>query len=306
MLDTAFHGRRVLVAGGGGFIGKALGARLAALGAQVTVLGLHPGPNRLGLDLRDRDALARGLAGQRFDYAFNLGGYINHAPMAKGGLDVLDTHLGGAVNLLHALADSPLLGFVQVGSSDEYGACPAPQREDMREAPFSPYSASKTAVTHLVQALARTEGFPGSVVRYFLVYGPGQDDKRFLPQIIAGALSGKEFATSLGGQLRDFCYIDDAVTGALLAACKPEAKGEVFNIGSGLPVSIRQMIDTVVQLVGAGKPQFGAHPYRPGENMALYADVSKAERLLGFRAEIGLEEGLRRTIAHYRSLTGSC
>lgn len=62
----------------------------------------------------------------------------------------------------------------------------------------------------------------------------------------------------------------------------------------------------MVQLVGAGKPQFGAHPYRPGENMALYADVSKAERLLGFRAEIGLEEGLRRTIAHYRSLTGSC
>ncbi|GAB6038071.1 NAD(P)-dependent oxidoreductase [Fundidesulfovibrio butyratiphilus] len=302
MLHEAFSGSRALVAGGGGFIGKALTARLRALGARTDVLGLRPGPDRLALDLRDRQALARGLEGRDYNYVFNLGGYINHAPMAKGGLDVLDTHLGGAVNLIAALSGHPLKGFVQVGSSDEYGQSPAPQREDMREAPFSPYSAAKTAVSHLVQALARTEGFPGSVVRYFLVYGPGQDSARFLPQIIRGALEDREFPTSLGGQLRDFCYIDDAVEGALLAACRPQARGEVFNIASGRPVSIREMIDTVVGLVGTGRPQFGAHPYRPGENMALWADVEKAKRLLGFQARVGLAEGLGLTIAHFREM----
>ena len=113
-------------------------------------------------------------------------------------------------NLIEALGQSPLRGFVQVGSSDEYGNVPAPQREDMREAPFSPYSAAKAGASHFVQALARTEGFPGSVVRFFLVYGPGQDQRRFLPQIIRGALADAAFPTSLGGQLRDFLYIDDA------------------------------------------------------------------------------------------------
>lgn len=306
MTHAAFTDSRALVVGGGGFIGAALAARLTALGADTTVLGLRPAPGRLAVDLGDRQALVRALADKRFDYVFNLGGYINHAPFAKGGLGVLDTHLVGVINLLEALSPSQLKGFVQIGSSDEYGQCPAPQREDMREAPFSPYSAAKTAVTHIIQALARTEGFPGAMVRYFLVYGPGQDDKRFLPQIIQGALADKEFPTSLGGQLRDFCYIDDAVDGALLAAITPQAHGEVFNIASGQPASIREMIDTIVTLVGKGRPQYGAHPYRPGENMALYADVTKAERILGFTAKVGLTEGLSRTIAHYKAKMGAC
>jgi nucleoside-diphosphate-sugar epimerase len=213
---------------------------------------------------------------------------------------VIDTHVGGLLNLLEVLGASELKGFVQIGSSDEYGGAPAPQSEDQREAPISPYSAAKAANTHLIQALARTEAFPGVVVRYFLVYGPGQDHRRFLPQIIAGALKNDAFPTSAGTQLRDFCYVDDAVRGTLLAAALPAARGQVVNIASGRPVAVREVVEAVVRLVGRGRPQFGAHAFRANENMALYADTSKARELLGFEAATSLEEGLSRTIAWFR------
>jgi nucleoside-diphosphate-sugar epimerase len=307
-LRSVYADALVLVVGGGGFIGRAVTEALVSLRAEVVVLGRrpdtrppnHPRCSQLVADVTDRQQVSAALAGRRFDYAFNLSGTINHARFGQGGRQVVDTHFGGLCNLLQTLDIAALRGFVQVGSSDEYGNAPAPQAEDYREAPISPYSAAKVAATHLVQALARTEGFPGAVVRYFLVYGPGQDKGRFVPQIIKGALADREFPTSAGTQLRDFCYLDDAVEGTLLAGAVPEARGEVFNIASGRPVAIREVIEAVVRLVGRGSPVFGAHPLRPGENMALYADASKAQRLLGFEATTSLEQGLSRTIAWFR------
>jgi nucleoside-diphosphate-sugar epimerase len=312
ILKSAYAGARVLVVGGSGFIGRGLAKSLANLGAEVMVLGLRPEApapedariSRLIVDMTRREELVAALKGGNFDYAFNLGGYIGHARYLDGGRKILEAHFVGLLNLLEALGPSPLKGFVQIGSSDEYGAAPAPQAEDLREAPISSYAAAKAAATHLVQTLARTENFPGAVVRYFLVYGPGQDDRRFLPQIIKGALEDKEFPTSSGAQLRDFCYLDDAVKGTLLAGALPAARAQVLNIASGRPVAIREVIETVVRVVGRGRPLFGVHPLRPGENMALYADTAKARDLLGFTASASLREGLTQTISWFRHQRG--
>lgn len=307
-LQSAYADALVLVAGGGGFIGRAVTEALVSLGAAVVVLGRrpdarppdHPRCSRLVADVTDRQRLSAALDDRRFDYVFNLSGEINHARYRQGGRQVVETHFGGLQNLLEVLNPDRFRGFVQIGSSDEYGNVPSPQGEDRREVPFSPYSAAKVAATHLVQALALAEGFPGTVVRYFLVYGPGQDARRFLPQVIEGALADQEFPTSAGQQLRDFCYLDDAVRGTLLAGALPQARGEVINIASGRPVAIREVIEAVVRLVGRGRPLFGAHPLRAGENMSLYADTAKARDLLGFEATTSLEAGLSRTIAWFR------
>ena len=140
--------------------------------------------------------------------------------------------------------------------------------------------------------LHRTEKFPAVVARLFLTYGPGQDGKRFLPQIIGGCLSGKPFPASEGKQLRDFCHVNDVAAGLLRAAQTPPVHGEVINLASGEPVAIRDMVELVCRLIGGGQPEFGAIAYRPGENMALYADVSKARRLMGWQPAISLEAGL--------------
>tara|TARA_Y100000294_G_C8258488_1_gene217768 strand:- start:14 stop:505 length:492 start_codon:yes stop_codon:yes gene_type:complete len=154
----------------------------------------------------------------------------------------------------------------------------------------------KVAATHFLQMLHRTEDFPAITLRLFLTYGPGQDQHRFFPQIIKGCLEGRSFPTSAGEQLRDFCYIQDTVNTIFSSFSSHSALGEVINIASGQPVSVRHMIETVVELIGDGKPEFGEIAYRRGENMELYADVSKARKLLGWEPKISLEDGLSKTI----------
>lgn len=308
VISNRLSQKRVLVAGGGGFIGRALVEKLILLGAHVVSLVQNekkgreslPGMTTIVADLRNPTALQKALANYSFEYVFNAGGYIDHSPYLKGGRSVVDTHFVGTLNLLDQVYRSSLKRFVQIGSSDEYGNAIAPQSEGIREAPIAPYSAAKVAVTHLIQTLARTENFPGVVARLFLVYGLGQNQQRFLPQIIKGCFENKTFPTSSGEQLRDFCYVEDAVEGLIHCAAKPQAIGHVINVASGEPVYVRSVIEKVVELIGKGRPDFGAYPYRPGENMELYADINLAKSLLGWKPQTNLEDGLTKTIEYYR------
>jgi nucleoside-diphosphate-sugar epimerase len=173
----------------------------------------------------------------------------------------------------------------------------------MREAPISPYAVAKTAAGHLIGMLWRNQGFPGRVARLFLVYGPGQSGARFVPQLVLGALEDKRFPVSAGEQLRDFCHVEDIADGLLAMLACDAANGQCINLASGNPVSIRDLIERVVARVGGGSPQWGRIPYRAGENMALYADVSRARQLFRWQPAIGLDDGLARTIDWYRHQT---
>lgn len=258
--------------------------------------GVHYFP----LDITQPGALAS-LGKLRFDYVVNLGGYIDHTLLQSGGGKVIHAHYDALVALIESIDRDSLRRFVQFGSSDEYGDASAPQSESLRESPISPYSAAKVAATHLVQMLHKSEGFPGVVLRPFLTYGPGQDQRRFLPQLIQGCLDGRAFPVSAGVQLRDFCYIDDAVEAVFRSLECDAACGRVFNIASGEARTIRSVVETVVRLVGSGTPQFGAIAFRPGESMALYADVGLARQMLGWEATTAFEEGVAATIAWMKS-----
>jgi nucleoside-diphosphate-sugar epimerase len=292
----------LLVVGGAGFIGSHL-LTAAKEDWQVTSISLNPpSPQRfvssvryIQLDLTDFDALQATLV-EDYDYVVNLGGYIDHTLFRDGGHILIDTHFRALQNLISTLSRKSLKRFVHIGSSDEYGSLPAPQSEELREQPISPYSLAKVASTHFLQMLHSTEGFPGVVLRLFLTYGPHQDKRRFLPQIIQACLRDEEFAASGGNQLRDFCYVQDVVRAILLALRTKDIEGHVFNIASGHPVSIRSIIESVQEILGRGKPQYGVIPYRTGENMALYASIQKAEKFLSWAPEIAFETGLKKTI----------
>lgn len=298
--------RRLLVAGGTGFIGRHICYAALAEGYQVAALSLHPptvplsGVCYLRADLADIESLRRALDNAAFDYVINVGGYVDHRAYWAGGQQVIAAHLGGVTNLLKLLDRSMLKRYIHIGSSDEYGALPAPQREDMRENPISPYSWAKAATTQLLQMLWRTEHFPAVTLRLFLVYGREQGVQRFLPQIVRGCLLDARFPVSEGCQLRDFCHVGDIAQGVLAALKASDADGEVINLASGQPRSIRETIETLCRIAGSGTPEFGAIPYRAGENMALYADIGKARALLGWNPQIAFADGLADTIAGYR------
>jgi nucleoside-diphosphate-sugar epimerase len=277
-------------------------------GWAVTSLSLSPpsasrkveGVRYLTIDFTDPSAFSRELPSCEFEYVVNLGGYIDHKPFFSGGNQVISAHFGALQHLISCLSRVSLRRFIQIGSSDEYGDAPAPQHEQVREKPISPYSLAKTAASQLIQMLGRTERFPGVVLRLFLTYGPGQDESRFLPQIILGCIDDKEFPVSAGTQLRDFCHVADTVQAILSALQAPNIDGEIINIGSGDSVSIRSVIERVLFIIGSGKPLFGEVAYRSSENMALFADITKARCLLEWQPSINLHAGLEDTIAWYQ------
>lgn len=298
---------RLLVIGGTGFIGSHLVKMAVNSGFKVIVVSLHAPIQEkkildvvyIQADIRNLSQFKASLSSFEFEYIVNLSGYISHNTFLKGGSKIINSHFAGVQNILEIINWSILKRFVQIGSSDEYGSQPSPQNESLRESPITSYSSAKVASTHLLQMLAHTENFPVVILRLFLVYGPGQDDSRFLPQIIKGCFSGKDFETSLGEQLRDFCYVEDIVVGILLALKSDGINGEVINLASGDPISIRKVIKKIQAYIGQGRPQFGKIPYRAGENMSLYADISKAKVLLGWQPKTNIQIGIKKTVNSY-------
>lgn len=307
-INTRSH-NQLLIVGGTGFIGQHVVKKALKEGFDTTVLSKNyrnnvdelNGVEYLLADISHKESLLITLEGKVFDYVINLGGYIDHSNYSNGGNKAYDTHFNGVRNLIDCLSISKIKGFVQIGSSDEYGNNSAPQLETQREAPISPYSCAKVASTHFLQTLFKTEKFPAVILRPFLVYGPGQGQERFIPQIIKGCLNNQEFPASSGEQLRDFCFIDDFIQAIFSALGNDNAYGEVINIASGKPISIKKMISVIVAVIGSGQPQFGKITYRNGENMALYGDIVKAEEILSWSPETSIKKGIKKTIEFYKN-----
>ena len=300
---------RIIITGGAGFIGQHVVKKALEQGFNTTVLSKNnckaidklDGVTYLTADISHKASLLTRLEGKVFDYVINLGGYVDHANYSNGGDKVYDVHFNGVRNLFDCLDKSKIRRFVQIGSSDEYGNNPAPQSETQRESPISPYSCAKVASTYFLQTLYKTEKFPVVILRPFLVYGPGQGMERFIPQVIKGCIKGEKFPISEGKQLRDFCFIGDFVRSIFYSIDNTKAFGEVINIASGEPISIKDVVIKIQNIVAAGKPQFGKVAYRSGENMELYADITKANKLLNWQPEVSLDEGLKKTINTIRN-----
>lgn len=294
---------RLLILGGSGFIGQNAVKNALQKGWRVTSISRerqhwqnHPLLEKKCVDLTKQRDISNFLSNNKFDYVIDCSGYVNHSPLHQKGRRVLTDQVTSLLNIIEFLDRETLKCFLTIGSSDEYGDTQVPQFERYREHPIAPYSLGKVFGTHLIQMLHRTEQFPGVALRLFLTYGPNQNIERFVPQIIKGCLSGKDFPVSEGKQLRDLCFIDDVVEAIFAALLNPQTHGHVINIGSGHPVEIRSLINKVVRLIGQGKPKFGALPYRPGEPMELFPDLTKASELLNWRAQTSLDSGLEKTI----------
>lgn len=300
---------RLLLIGGTGFIGTHIAKKALSLGFDVSIISKNSksdlekikGAQYFKININEQAELSRQMQDKVFHYVINLSGYIDHSNYFNHGEKVIDDHFNGVRNIVNCINRSNLTTFIQIGSSDEYGNNPAPQGENLRELPISPYSFAKTASTHFLQMLHLTENFPSVILRPFLVYGPGQGRDRFIPQIINGCLENSEFSVSHGEQLRDFCFIDDIVNAVFLSLNNSNLHGEVINIASGGAVSIKEVVVLIQKIIGTGSPKFGQISYRAAENMALYAETKKAKNLLNWSSKITLKEGLKRTIDYQKN-----
>lgn len=300
--------KQLLIVGGNGFIGRWAAYEGIRRGFDTTILSPSfvdraariQKVSYLVSDISNRNRLSAVLEGCQFTHVINLGGYINHSTFSQTGSVLIDTHFRGVMNLVEVLNNPSLQCFLQIGSSDEYGLLAAPQSENDVASPTSQYSLAKSAASQFLQLLYRDEQFPAVIVRLFLVYGPGQKPDRFLPALITSCINNQELEVSSGLQVRDFCHVKDVVRGLYdLIDCK-SAKGEIFNLGSGTPRTIRSVIETVVDKFASKSPIFGTRDIRPGENISLYPDLNKARKFINWEARISFEDGLQETIQFYK------
>ena len=220
--------KKILIVGGTGFIGYALSKKCIALGWNVFSLSSKKVKSSrkldkvsyLHCDISQKKKLLKILKNKKFDYVFNLGGYVDPSKNLK----TYKSNYFGCKNLVEIFKKKKSLKrFVQMGSSLEYGIKKSPHNESMKLHPNnlkSIYSKSKLLATNFLLKKYIDENFPVIIFRLYLTYGPGQDFNRLIPIVIKNCLKDIKFPTSKGDQLRDFIYIDDVVKILIISISK--------------------------------------------------------------------------------------
>jgi UDP-glucose 4-epimerase len=307
-----------LITGIAGFIGSSLAHSLLERGERVRGIDNFATGRRENLaeilhriDFREADLLdlnAMKSACEDVDYVLHQAA-IPSVP--KSVLDPLGNNranVDGTLNLLVAARDAKAKRVIYAASSSAYGDTPTlPKHEGMIPNPISPYAVAKLASEHYMTSFYRCYGLEAVCLRYFNIFGPRQDPSspysgvlaKFITQMLAG-----EQPTIFGDgeQSRDFTYIDNAVDANLLACEAPAAQvaGQVINIATGRRVSLNETFSAVQKLTGySGKPKYS--PEREGDIKHSLADISRAKKSLGYAPKVNFEEGLRRTVAWYRT-----
>lgn len=301
----------VAVTGGAGFIGSHLVDALVERGAVVTVLddlstgfernlaGVRSRVRFLKGDIRDPEACRAAVEGA--GYVFHLAARGSVPRSMADPVPTIDINVRGTATVFAACRDARVPAVVYASSSSVYGDCTTlPKREGDEGRPLSPYALSKAAGEQLAEVFSRCFGMRILGLRYFNVFGPRQDPNgpyaAVVPRFFAAIRRGEApVIFGDGEQSRDFTYVSDVVSANLLAAGAPDgAWGRAYNVAPGGGVTVTALAKAVLLACGGGPDPVHASR-RPGDILHSCADSSAAASAFGFRAEVSLEEGIRRT-----------
>jgi nucleoside-diphosphate-sugar epimerase len=309
---------KYLVTGIAGFIGSSLARTILTQGDEVRGIDNLSTGNRENLaeiadkvdfreaDVLDRDALQNACNG--VDYVLHQAAIPSVPKSVVDPLGSNGANLDATVNVLVAARDAKVKRVVFAASSSAYGDTPTlPKREEMNPSPISPYAVAKLASEYYLTSFYRCYGLETVSLRYFNIFGPRQDPTspysgvlaKFITQMLAG---DQPIILGDGTQSRDFTYIDNAVEANLSAAHAPAVKvaGTVLNVATGTRVDLNETCKMLAKLTGyRGEPKYA--PEREGDIQHSLADITRAEKALGYKPKVGFEEGLRRTVEWYRS-----
>lgn len=310
---------RYLVTGGAGFIGSNIVDELLRRRHEVLVLDdLSSGKEsnlaavrgkidfRLGsvIDLHAAQSACRGV-----DYVIHLAARTSVPKSVQDPIDTNRANIDGTLNVLVAARDAKVRRFVFAASSSAYGETPTlPKLETMSAEPISPYGVSKYVGELYAQVFGRVYGLENASVRYFNVFGPRQDPtsqysgvlSRFMLAVIEGQ---PPVVFGDGEQSRDFTYVDNVVDETLRACEASGASGRVFNGGTGIRITLNQVLKLLEKITGR-KIEAKYEPPRAGDIRDSQAEISLARKVLGYEPSVHFEEGLQRTWEWYKGAYG--
>src|SRR5215204_362336 len=307
---------RALVTGGAGFIGSNLVDALINHGDEVVVLDnfssgrrerLERFDDRLSLvegDLRSYERVHAAMGG--IEVVFHQGALPSITRSIQDPLTTSAVNVEGTLNVLLAARDAGIRRVIFASSSSIYGDAPGlPRHEEQRPSPLAPYAVSKLAAESYCSAFWKVYGLETVALRYFNVFGPGQDPSSqyaaVVPRFITALLDGERpVIYGDGEQSRDFTFVQDVVNANLLAAEAGDVAGEVFNVAGGRSRTVNELASSIAEVIGASVAPMYASA-RPGDVRASAADIEKARTMLGYEPADSFDEGLIATIAFFRS-----
>lgn len=308
---------KFLVTGGAGFIGSHIVDTLVGNGDKVKVIddfsfgqmeNLSGVLNKIELikgDIRNKDLVAKAVDG--VDYILHQAA-LRSVPKSLANPELYnDVNINGTLNILKASRDAKVKRVVIASSSSIYGEIEKlPEREDFLPQLISPYGLTKLAGEYYARIFSRIYGLETVNLRYFNVFGPRQSLENeyavVIPKFITCILKDEPPPIHGDGkQTRDFTYVANVVHANIKSAVTPGIKCEVFNIACAKAYSVLDIVKYVNKILGKDiKPKFG--PIRTGDAKHTLADISRAKKLIGFKPEIGFEEGLKKTIEYFSKL----
>ncbi len=310
---------RVLVTGAGGFIGSHLTEALVQHGATVRALVHYNSRNDWGMleelsesvrseidvisgDVRD-PVLIRSVA-KNCEIVFHLASLIAIPYSYTAFASYVETNVQGTLNVMQACLENGVKMVVHTSTSEVYGTAQyTPIDEDHPIQAQSPYSSSKIAADKIVESFHLSYDLPVVTIRPFNTFGPRQSARAVIPTIICQALSRERIELGLLSPVRDLTYVDDTVNGFIMTAECDEAVGQVINTGSGSGISMRELANVAMEVMGVEKKVVeDKSRLRPSKSevMELICNNRKAREIIGWQPRISLRDGIEKTVEFFR------
>jgi len=308
--------KKVLITGGGGFIGSHIAKNLLEKGFLVRLFDLSfdnleifnkkigglAKAERIKGDVLDEKNLADGAEG--CDYVIHAAAMLGVKNTEQKKLDCLNVNILGTINVLRVCVVKKVKRIVFISSSEVYGEpihCPI--KENDSKSPISLYGVSKLAGEEYIKAYQQKYGLEFSIIRFFNVYGPGQVAEFVMPRFIKRVLEGKPpLVYGDGSQVRTFCYVEDAVEGVSKVLGQEKARNQIFNIGNDdESISIKDLAQKIIKISGKNlKPEFIA---MENSDREVSREIQKrvpliyqARQMLNYQPKFSLEEGIKKTM----------
>lgn len=298
--------KKILIIGGTGFLGYHISNHFIKKNYKVVSLSRNQ-PNKirrlanvkyLYSDISNKKRLVKILKPHlNSNYLINVGGEVDHKENKK----VYKSHFLGVKNLINIFLRTNLEMFIQIGSSMEYGKIKSPQSESSISKPISIYGKSKQLSTNYLIKMHEEKKFPSIIIRPYQIYGPAQEENRLIPFVISQSLNDRRFPCSSGNQIRDFLYVSDFVNCIDMLIKKKIQGGQIFNIGFGKGIKVKNVIKSINKKIKQGEPIFNKIKLRKEEQRFLFPDISKIKKKLGWVPKIKLNNGITKTIKFFKN-----
>lgn len=296
---------RVFLTGATGFIGSHIASKLLRTGLQTYALCRDVPKNFSSIhwcigDLKDRSSLQKAFAAARPHVVIHCAAYgIRHHESSAQ--ELININIQGTLSLMELAAQYGVQRWIQTGSCAEYASQEDPVSEAIPPAPSNLYGVTKVASTLLTLQQGVLFHIPTVVLRLFQVYGPFESRERLIPTLLSACIHEQSASLSSSHKIRDFVYVEDVADLYVALATAPQfPDGEIFNIGSGIPTTLKELGIVVESVTGrSGYFNWGEKPNRPNEALSLVADIKKSQNILKWNPKTPLQEGLKKMLRDY-------